>query len=106
MDFEKVHTQHPELSGIQSSRLLMNTKFPDNQRIITSRDNFFMGKSKINMYSNYHKPSNMTMRQNHMHYDRNTNLMNHSKNASHNMSELQSFDLYKNDKSKFNSVLI
>jgi hypothetical protein len=105
MDFDKVHTQHQDLSGIQSSRLLMNTKFAENQRITTSRDNFFLGKSKITMYNNYHKPNNMSMRQNHIVYDRNQNLMNHSKNNSHNISELQCFDMFKNEKSNLKSVI-
>ena len=106
MDFEKAHTQHQDMSGIQSSRLLMNTKFTDNSRIATSRDNFFLGKSKINMYNKYHKPNNMSMRHNRVVYDRNQNMMNHSKNTSHNKSELQCLDMFKNDKSRIIIIII
>ena len=98
--FDQIHSQHNnDLGGIQSSRLLLSTKFNEKSQIIPSRDNFFLGKGNASVYNNYHQPGNMSMRQNHI--MRSQLRRNNSKNNSHNISELKSFDMYNGDKSKF-----
>lgn len=100
LDYDQMHKPQPDMSGIQSSRLLMNTKFNEQQGVATSRDNFFLGKSKINMYNGFH-PGNMSMRQNHIIYDRTQKGLKHAKNNSHNISDLKGFDIYQTDKSEW-----
>ena len=87
--------QNNEVNGIKSSRILMNTKFPDNSNIITtSRDAFFLGKSNIPKFNQYHHQTSRTMRQKNMMFDRGQNLVSHSKNNSHNISEINGIDMY------------
>ena len=74
---------------------MINTKFNDNPNIMaTSRDVFFLGKSNLPKFNGYHHATSRTMRQKNMMFDRGQNLMKHSKNNSHNLSELNGIDMF------------